>query len=186
MLDEGAEASHQFFPWRQVFFQPHPGARPVVLVTAVGGSIGGRRRGSSAVYSGSLRLENRPYHGIAHDSKPLPSPSRIRLPTRALRSRQEKHRSGRPAARAASVGSLADDAATEHPPRRVRPHLRSTMRTTTLPNAWAPGFGFDMVRAWCACGTVFLLHSKDSARKNRSGRSNGERIERTNNGGQSW
>jgi len=21
MLDEGAEASHQFFPWRQVFFQ---------------------------------------------------------------------------------------------------------------------------------------------------------------------
>jgi len=95
MLDEGAEASHQFFPWRQVFFQSHPGARPVVQITAVGG---GRRRASSVVYSSRLRLENRPCHGIAHDSKPLPSPSPIRLPTRALRSRQEKHRSGRPAA----------------------------------------------------------------------------------------
>ena len=44
MLDEGPEASHQFFTWRQVFFQPHPGARPVVQIAAVGGSIEGRRR----------------------------------------------------------------------------------------------------------------------------------------------
>ena len=98
MLDEGAEARHQSFPWRQVFFQSHPGARPVVQITAVGGSIGGRRRASSVLYSSRLCLENRPYHGIANDSKPLLSPAGIHLPTRALRSRQEKHRSGRPAA----------------------------------------------------------------------------------------
>src|SRR6202022_2172053 len=55
MLDEGPEASDQFFPWRQVFFQPHPRARPVVQIAAVGGSIGGRLGGSGAVYSGSLR-----------------------------------------------------------------------------------------------------------------------------------
>ena len=41
MLDEWPEASHQFFPRRQVFFQAHPGAWPVVQVAAVGGSIGG-------------------------------------------------------------------------------------------------------------------------------------------------
>src|SRR5271167_2290818 len=98
MLDEGPEANHQFFSWGQVFFQPHPGVWPVVQIAAVGGSIGGGRRGSSTVYLGSLRLENRPHHGTDHDSKPLPSPSRIRLPARPLRSRQAKHRSGRPAA----------------------------------------------------------------------------------------
>src|ERR1700724_1811464 len=88
MLDERPEASNQFFPWREVFFQPHPRARPVIQIAAVGGSIGGRRRDSRAVYSGSLRLENRPYHGTAHYSKPLSSPSGIRLPTRPLRPRQ--------------------------------------------------------------------------------------------------
>src|ERR1039458_2815417 len=98
MLDEGTEANHQFFSWWQVFFQPHPRARPVVQIAAIGGSTGGRRRGSSTVYFGSLRLENRPHHGIDHDSNPLPSPSRVRLPARPLRSRQEKHRSGRPTA----------------------------------------------------------------------------------------
>jgi hypothetical protein len=38
MFDEGPEASHQLFSWRQVFFQPHPGARPVVQIAAVDGS----------------------------------------------------------------------------------------------------------------------------------------------------
>src|ERR1019366_1567754 len=70
------------------------------------GSIGGRRRGSSTVYFGSLRLENRPHHGTDHDSKPLPSPSRVRLPARPLRSRQEKHRSGRPTAGGLGGGLL--------------------------------------------------------------------------------
>ena len=60
MLDEWPEASNQFFPWRQVFFQSHPRARPVVQIAAVGGSIGGRRRASGAVYFASLGLENRP------------------------------------------------------------------------------------------------------------------------------
>src|SRR5258708_12143274 len=81
MFDGWPEANHQFFTWRQVFFQSHPRAWPVVQITAVGGSIGGRRRGSSAVYSGSLRHENRPCHGTDHHSKPLSSPSRIPLPT---------------------------------------------------------------------------------------------------------
>ncbi len=57
MLDEGSEASHQLFSWRQVFFQLHPGARPDVQIAAIGGCIGGRRRGSSSVYFGSLRLK---------------------------------------------------------------------------------------------------------------------------------
>jgi hypothetical protein len=35
---------NQFFPWRQVLFQSHPRARPVVQITAVGGSTGGSRR----------------------------------------------------------------------------------------------------------------------------------------------
>src|SRR5208283_3784369 len=52
----------------------------------------------STVYLGRLRLENRPHHGIDHDFKPLPSPSRVRLPARLLRSRQAEHRSGRLAA----------------------------------------------------------------------------------------
>src|SRR5438552_2075134 len=95
MLDEWPEANNQLFTWREVFFQSHPRARPVVQIAAVDGSIGGQHRGSSAVYSGSLRLENRPCHGTDHHSKPLSSPSGIRLPTRSLRPRQEKHRSGR-------------------------------------------------------------------------------------------
>ena len=118
MLDEWPEASNQFFTWRQVFFQSHPRARPVVQIAAVGRSIGGRRRGSRAVYSGSLRLENRPCHGIDHDFKPLPSPSGICLPTRPLRPRQEKHRSGRPAAGGLGGGLLGV------PPARAR--LRSS------------------------------------------------------------
>src|SRR5207253_4890119 len=105
MLDEWPEANNQFFPWRQVFFQSHPRARPVVQIAAVGGSIGGRRR-SSAVYSGSLRHENRPCHGTDHHSKPLSSPSGIRLPTRSLRPRQEKHRSGRATAGGLGGGLL--------------------------------------------------------------------------------
>src|ERR1035441_5199562 len=72
------------------------GVWPVVQIATVGRRIGWCRRGG-AVYLGSLRLENRPHHGIAHDSKSLPSPSRVRLPARPLRSRQAKHRSGRPA-----------------------------------------------------------------------------------------
>src|SRR5882724_1379264 len=63
-------------------------------------------RGSSAVYSGSLRLENRPCHGTDHHSKPLSSPSGIRLPTRSLRPRQEKHRSGRATAGGLGGGLL--------------------------------------------------------------------------------
>ena len=39
MLEEGPEASHEFFSWRQVLFQPHPGARPVVQIAAVGSCI---------------------------------------------------------------------------------------------------------------------------------------------------
>jgi hypothetical protein len=41
MLDEWLEASNQFFPWRQVFFQSHPRAWPVVQ-SRHGGSTGGR------------------------------------------------------------------------------------------------------------------------------------------------
>src|SRR6202047_940250 len=106
MLNERPEASNQFCPWRQIFVEPHPGTRPVVQIAVGGGSIGGRRRGSGAVYSGSLRLENRPCHGIDHDFKPLPSPSGIRLPTRLLRPRQEKHPSGRPASGGLGGGLL--------------------------------------------------------------------------------
>jgi hypothetical protein len=54
MLKEWPEASNQFFPWRQVFVQPHPRTRPVVQIAVGGRSLGGRRRGSDAVYSGSL------------------------------------------------------------------------------------------------------------------------------------
>src|SRR5258707_13516475 len=89
MLDEWPEANNQFFTWWQVFFQSHPRARPVIQIAAVDGSIGGRRRGSSAVYSGSLRHENRPCHGTDHHSKPLSSPSGIRLPIRPLRPDQK-------------------------------------------------------------------------------------------------
>jgi len=106
MLDEWPEANNQFFTWRQVFFQSHPRARPGVQIAAVGGSIEGRRRGSSTVYSGSLRLENRPCQGTDHHSKPLPSPSGIRLPTRPLRPQPEKHRSGRATARGREGGLL--------------------------------------------------------------------------------
>src|SRR6266480_1550480 len=95
MLDEWPEANNQLFTWREVFFQSHPRARPVVQIAAVDGSIGGQHRSSSAVYSGSLHLENRPCHGTDHHSKPLSSPSGIRLSTRSLRPRQEKHRSRR-------------------------------------------------------------------------------------------
>src|SRR5713101_1662042 len=106
MLDEGPETSQQLFTRRQVFFQPHPRARPVVQIAAVGGSIGGRRGHGGAVYAGSLRLRNDPRHGTAHDSKPLPSPSGIRLPTRPLQPRQEKHRSERSAAGGLGGGLL--------------------------------------------------------------------------------
>ena len=98
MLDEGPETSQQLFTRWQVFFQSHPRARPVVQIAAVGGSIGGRRWQGGAVYCGGLRLPNHPCHGTDHDSKPLPSPSGIRLPPRPLRPPQEKHRSGRPTA----------------------------------------------------------------------------------------
>jgi len=80
MLDEWPEANHQFFTWRQVSFQSYPRALPVVQIAAVGGSIRGRRRSSNAVYSGSLRSENRLCHGTDHHSKPLSSPSGIRRP----------------------------------------------------------------------------------------------------------
>src|ERR1019366_7390500 len=62
----------------------------------VGGRTGWRRGG--AVYLGSLRLRNHKPHGTDHDSKSLPPPPGIRLPTSPLRLRQEKHRSGRPVA----------------------------------------------------------------------------------------
>src|SRR5713226_8519735 len=106
MLDEWPEANHQLFTRREVFFQSHPRARPVVQIAAVDRSIGGRRRGSSAVYSGSLGHENRPCHGTAHHSKPLSSPSGIRLPTRSLRPRPEKHRSRRATAGGLGGGLL--------------------------------------------------------------------------------
>src|SRR5271166_5864733 len=98
MLNEGTEANYQCFSWWQVFFQTHPRVWPVIQIAAVGGSSGGGRRCSSTVYLGSLRLENRPHHGTDHDSKSLPSSSRVRLPARPLRSRPAKHRSRRPAA----------------------------------------------------------------------------------------
>src|SRR5260370_12668944 len=60
ILDEWPEASQQLFTRRQVFFQPHPRAWPVVQIAAVGGSIAGRRQRCGAVYSGSLRLRNHP------------------------------------------------------------------------------------------------------------------------------
>src|ERR1700757_5282530 len=106
MLDEWLEANNQLFTWWQVFFQRHPRARPVVQIAAVDGSIGGRYRCSSAVYSGSLGLENRSCHGTDHHSKPLSSPSGIRLPTRSLRPRQQKHRCGRATAGGLGGGLL--------------------------------------------------------------------------------
>src|ERR1022692_1193233 len=98
MRDKWPEACQQLFPWWQVFVQPHPRARPVFQVSAVGGWVGGRRRCGGAGYSGSLRLRNHSRHGTDHDSKPLPPPSGIRLLSRPLRLRQEKRRSERPAA----------------------------------------------------------------------------------------
>src|ERR1022692_549072 len=71
MRDEGPEACQQLFARRHVSFQPHPRARPVVQIAAVGGSIGGRRRYGGAGYAGSLRLRNHARHGTDHDSKPL-------------------------------------------------------------------------------------------------------------------
>ena len=128
MLDEWPEASNQCFPWRQVFFQSHPRARPIVQITAVAGSTGGRQRTSSAVYFASLRFENRSYHGTDHHSKPLPSPSGICLPTRSLWSRQEKHRSRPPAGGGLGGGLLGV------PPagiglRSSSPRVRSGART---------------------------------------------------------
>src|ERR1019366_7556118 len=158
MLDEWPEASNQFFSWRQVFFQPHPGARPVVQITAVGGSIGGRRRGSRAVYFGGLRLENRPCHGTDHDSKPLPSPSRVRLPTRPLRSRQDKHPSGRPAAGGRGGGLLGVPPARARlrssPPAVLRVHSVVGLSgfpavphaTRRLPELWRGGRGGSLGR----------------------------------------
>src|SRR5260370_7814485 len=124
MLDEWPEANHQFFTWGQAFFQSHPRARPVVQIAAVGGSIEGRRRGSSAVYSGSLRHENRPCHGTDHHSKPLSSPSGIRLPTRSLRPRPEKHRSGRATAGGLGGGLLGVPSAATGLRSPSRPLLR--------------------------------------------------------------
>src|ERR1039457_1269164 len=98
MRDEGPEACQQLFARRHVSFQPHPRARPVVQIAAVGGSIGGRRRCGGAGYAGSLRLRNHARHGTDHDSKPLPPPSGIRLPSYPLRPRPEKRRSARAAA----------------------------------------------------------------------------------------
>src|ERR1035441_2779414 len=72
MRDKWPEACQQLFPWWQVFVQPHPRARPVFQVPAVGGWVGGRRRCGGAGYSGSLRLRNHSRHGTDHDSKPLP------------------------------------------------------------------------------------------------------------------
>src|SRR5258705_13349796 len=106
MFDEWPEANHQFFTWRQVFFQSHPRARPVVQIAAVGGSIGGRRRGSSAVYSGSLRHENRPCHGTDHHSETTViaiGDSSTNTPASA---RPEKHRSGRATAGGLGGGLL--------------------------------------------------------------------------------
>src|SRR5216684_4644806 len=158
MLDERPEVSNQFFPWRQVFFQPHPRTRPGVQIAAVGGSISGRRRGSSVVYTGSLRLENRPCHGIDHDFKPLPSPSGIRLPTRPLRRRQEKHRSGRPTAGGLGGSVLGVSAAGT----RLRSSSRAVLRvhssvglsgfpdvphaTRRLPELWRGGRGGSLGR----------------------------------------
>src|ERR1039457_7111477 len=139
MLDEGAEASNQFFPWRQVFVQPH-------------------RRGSRAVYSASLRLENRRCHGTDHDFKPLPSPSGIRLPTRPLRSRQEKHRSGGPAAGGLGGGVLgvppAGTRLRSSPPALLRVHSSVGLSgfpavphaTRRLPELWRGGRGGSLGR----------------------------------------
>src|ERR1019366_1058437 len=41
MRDKWPEACQQLFPWWQVFVQPHPRARPVFQVPAVGGWVGG-------------------------------------------------------------------------------------------------------------------------------------------------
>src|ERR1700737_3026217 len=127
MLKEWPEANHQFLPWRQVFVQPHPRARPVVQIAVVGGSMSRRRRGRGAVYFGSLRLENRPCHGTDHDFKPLPSPSGIRLPTGPLRSGQEKHRSEHPTAGGLGGSLLRVSAA--------GPGLRSSSRARTPTSA---------------------------------------------------
>src|ERR1017187_10611479 len=71
MRDKWPEACQQLFPWWQVFVQPHPRARPVFQVPAVGGWVGGRRRCGGAGYSGSLRLRN---HRSEEHTSELQSP----------------------------------------------------------------------------------------------------------------
>ncbi len=93
VLDERPQASQQLCARRQVFVQAHPGAGPVVQIAAIGGDIGGRHRLGGVVYSGSLRLRNRPRHGTDHDSKPLPPPSGVCISARPFQPRQEDHRS---------------------------------------------------------------------------------------------
>jgi hypothetical protein len=73
MLDEEPESIHQSFTSRQIFFPPHPGARPALQVPAVAGNIQGRNGLGDAVYCGSLRCRARSRHGTDHDFKPLPS-----------------------------------------------------------------------------------------------------------------
>jgi hypothetical protein len=95
MLDEWPEVRQQLFAGRKVFFESHPGARPIVQVAAIRGNIGGRHRRGGAVYSGGLRLRHHPRHGTDHDFKPLLSllsSSGIRIRPRPFQSRQEVHR----------------------------------------------------------------------------------------------
>ena len=141
MLNERPETNDQSFARRQIFFQSHPGAWPSVQIAAVHGGIGRCGR-SGAVYSGSLRLRNRPRHGIDHDFKPLLPSSGIRLRTCPLLCRQEKRRNRRATARAlgsdllglpnriANAGIVSDEIDPTRPPSGPR---RAPRRGT---NGW--------------------------------------------------
>ena len=98
MFDKGPQANQQLFTNPQIFFQSHPGARPVVQIAAVDGGIGEWRRRGGAFYPGSLRLQYSPRHGTDHDSKPLPSLPGICLPSCPVQSGPQEHRSLRAAA----------------------------------------------------------------------------------------
>jgi len=135
-------------------FPAHPRARPVVQIAAVGGSI--RKDDAEVAARFTLQvfaLKIVPCPGTAHDAKPRPSPSGIRLPTRPFRPRQEKPRSGnvRPREGSAAVCS----GCTTQPGSGLRSSSRATALVSFLCGAfWFPA-STVMRRVDCRnCGVV--------------------------------
>ena len=97
VLQKRPEARHQFLAPRQFFLCPHPRTGPSVQPSAVALQQGKRERGG-AVYRRDFRRRSLPPHGTHHDSKPLPSLSRICLSSRHIQCGPQEHRSVRAAA----------------------------------------------------------------------------------------